>query len=121
MTNNIMPAVGRQTHSHSSRSPHVDFQAINRAALHQAETVCRWLLPRGQKVGREYLALNPKRHDRSIGSLKVNLATGLWADFATEDRGGDLIALTAWILDVRQSEAARLLASFLQISTEAQS
>jgi hypothetical protein len=55
------------------------------AALHKAETVCRWLLPRGQKVGREDLALNPKRHDGSIGSLKVNLTSGPRADFGPGD------------------------------------
>jgi hypothetical protein len=69
--------------------------------------------------GREYVVRNPKRADTRPGSFKVNLRTGQWADFATGDKGGDLIALVAWRFDVPQLEAARRLASLLSISQEA--
>ena len=78
-------------------------------------------LPNGRRAGREYVALNPRRVDRSIGSFRINLNTGQWKDFATDDRGGDLIALVAWALDVRQGEAARRLAGFLGIGAEERS
>jgi hypothetical protein len=100
-------------------STRINFAAINRAALRNASCICQWLLPGGRIVGGEYTALNPKRADRTPGSLKVNLRTGRWADFATDARGGDLIALVAWVLDVRQSEAARRLAARLCINPEA--
>ena len=114
MTKHLMPAFRRQKAPHALRRLTIDFAIINATALQRAETVCTWLLPKGRRRGREYVALNPKRPDRALGSFKVNLVTGRWADFATDDRGGDLIALTAWVLCVRQSEAARLLGGFLQ-------
>ena len=121
MTNNIMSADRRQTIPHAHTSPRIDFGAINRAALRNAETVCRWLLPGGRRAGREYLALNPRRADRTIGSLKVNLATGRWADFATDDRGGDLIALTAWVLTFARAKPHGASLGFLGISAEVRS
>jgi hypothetical protein len=69
--------------------------------------------------GREYVVRNPKRADTRPGSFKVNLRTGRWADFATGDKGGDLIALVAWRFDVSQLAAARRLARLLSISHEA--
>ncbi|HEX2336635.1 MAG TPA: hypothetical protein VHI72_09175 [Hyphomicrobiaceae bacterium] len=98
----------------------IDFRAINTVALRSAEDVCRWLLPNGRRAGREYLALNPKRADHTVGSFKINLTSGVWKDFSSGDGGGDLIALTAWALDLHQGEAARRLAAFLGISTEVQ-
>jgi hypothetical protein len=39
--------------------------------------------------------------------------TGRWKDFATGDGGGDPISLVAFLADVSQSEAARLLSQLL--------
>ena len=100
--------------------PKIDFKRINSVALSNSSHVLRRLLPDGRIQKNEYLAKNPKRPDRSIGSFKINLKTGKWADFATGDRGGDLISLVAYIQDVSQSEAARLLASMLGIPAEVQ-
>ena len=52
------------------------------------ELIPRWL-PHGRRMGSEWVALNPTRADRRLGSFKVNLRTGRWADFATGDAGGD--------------------------------
>jgi hypothetical protein len=41
--------------------------------------------------------------------------TGAWADFATSDKGGDLVALVAYVERVRQPEACERLARFLGI------
>ena len=72
-------------------------------------------MPRGKAVGREIVALNPRRADRNLGSFKVNRYNGRWADFATGDKGRDPISLVAYLADVSQGEAARLLARMLGI------
>jgi hypothetical protein len=80
------------------------FDAVNKAArpcLTGAETP---VADRG-RVGAEYVARNPKRTDRRSGSFKINLMTGRWADFATGDKGGDVISLTAYLHDLSQREA----------------
>jgi hypothetical protein len=61
-------------------------------------------------MGNEWVARNPTRNDHRLGSFKVNLRSGRWADFATGDCGGDLISLRAYLDGVRQSEAARRIA-----------
>ena len=68
----------------------INFTAINRAALACLPAILNRLLPRGQREGRELVALNPRRADRHLGSFRINLCTGRWADFATRDKGGDL-------------------------------
>ena len=56
----------------------------------------RWL-PDGRIEGNEYVARNPRRSDRRLGSFKINLRTGRWADFAFDARGGDPISLAAYL------------------------
>jgi hypothetical protein len=70
-------------------------------------------LPGGRLQRREYVALNPKRVDRHLGSFRINVGTGRWADFATGDGGGDPISLAAYLFDLSQFEAARQLAEML--------
>lgn len=88
---------------------------VNRAARTSLPAlVARWL-PDGRRIGREYVARNPTRHDRRLGSFKINLVTGRWADFATGDKGGDPISLAAYLFGLSQSEAARRLANMLGV------
>lgn len=95
-----------------------NYEAINAAAIRALpEILPRWL-PDGKQSGREYVALNPKRADRAAGSFAVNTTTGRWADFASGDRGGDTIALAAWLFDLTQPEAARRVATMLGLSTD---
>jgi hypothetical protein len=77
----------------------------------------RWL-PEGRLVGAEYVARNPRREDHRPGSFKVNVRTGRWADFATGERGGDPVSLAAYLFELRQGEAARLLARAVGVSRE---
>jgi hypothetical protein len=91
----------------------IDFDAINKAALAAFPAVLARLLPGGKRVGAEIVALNPRRADRHLGSFKINRYNGKWADFATGDKGGDPVSLVAYIADVSQVEAARLLARML--------
>ena len=53
---------------------------------------------------------------RKPGSLSINRDSGAWSDFATDDRGGDLVALAAYVLDCRQIEAAERLADHFGIA-----
>jgi hypothetical protein len=77
------------------------------AALFNAGSILTKWLSGGVAIGGEYIACNPTRADRKRGSFKINLATGKWADFATSDRGGDLVSLVAYLDGVSQGEAAR--------------
>jgi hypothetical protein len=93
----------------------VDFTQINAAALARLPAMLDRWLPGGHRLGREYVARNPTRHDRRAGSFKVNITTGRWADFATGDRGGDPVSLAAYLFQVNQAEAARRLADMLGV------
>ena len=99
----------------AARGRPIDFRAINAQALINFLAVLHRLLPSGRPEGHEYVALNPKRADRRLGSFKINLATGRWADFASGDRGGDPISLVAFLFDVSQVDAARCLARMLGV------
>jgi hypothetical protein len=61
-----------------SRSSHhqINFTAINRAALACLPVILNRLLFRGQREGREFVALNPNRADHHLGSFRINLDTG---------------------------------------------
>jgi len=91
----------------------VDFQAVNRAARAILPVLLARWLPDGARCGQEWIARNPTRTDRRLGSFKINLRTGKWADFATGDKGGDVIALAAYLAGIGQAEAARRLADML--------
>jgi hypothetical protein len=96
----------------------IDFDGINQAALAALPVVLAHILPGGKRVGAELVALNPRRADRRLGSFKINRYTGRWADFATGDKGGDPISLVAYLANVSQGEAARLLARMLGRETK---
>lgn len=79
------------------------------------ELVYRWL-PDGHRSGQEWTARNPKRQDGTAGSFKVHLRSGRWADFATGDQGGDIVALAAYLFDLDQLEAAKGVARSLGLA-----
>lgn len=89
----------------------LDFARVAAAALAAAESLVAQWLPEGHREGGEWKARNPTRADARIGSFSVNLATGAWADFATDDRGGDLVALYAYLNRLTQGAAAKALAA----------
>ena len=98
------------------RSGRIDFERVNSRALVNATAVVRGLLPEGRLEGHEYVARNPLRPDRRLGSFKVNVSTGRWADFATGDGGGDLVSLAAFVSGLPQREAAIRLAESMGVS-----
>ena len=95
--------------------PVTEFDLINDAALRSLPAILGRWLPHGRRQGLEYVALNPTRNDRRLGSFRINLRTGRWADFATGDKGGDPISLAAYLAHVTQLEAARKLADMLGV------
>lgn len=57
----------------------------------------RNLMRDARKLGNELVGLNPLRADSQPGSFSINLRTGEWADFATGDRGRDIISFHAYL------------------------
>lgn len=95
-----------------------DFKRINAAALASIDAVLNRWLPGGKIHGHEYQVLNPTRSDAKLGSFSINRNTGAWADFASDDRGGDLVALVAYLEGSKQGEAATRLAESLGLQLE---
>lgn len=81
----------------------LDFKGLSQILLGQSRSLLPAWLPGGKLVGSEYccgdLTGTPGQ------SLKVNVNTGKWADFAAGDQGGDLISLYAAINGVDQKQA----------------
>jgi uncharacterized protein (DUF927 family) len=90
-----------------------DFKGVAAAALAAADRVVQHWLPGGKREGHEWRALNPTRSDSRRGSFSVNLQTGRWADFASDQRGGDVVALVKMLDGCSMGEACDRLAEFL--------
>ncbi|WP_323845299.1 DUF927 domain-containing protein [Microbulbifer magnicolonia] len=93
-----------------------DIKRVADLALDRVEDVLAHWAPDGSYQGAEYVALNPARSDSSKGSFSVNRNTGAWADFAADEKGGDLVSLVAYLEGVNNGEAAQRLAAFLGLS-----
>ena len=93
----------------------IDFTGINKVAMSRIlDLLARWL-PGGRLEGREFVAINPRRPDRRLGSFRINVENGRWADFAIGVKGGDIVSLAAYLAGVGQGEAARELAEMLGV------
>lgn len=98
---------------------HIDFKSVAEAALNAADRLVPQWCPDGRRDGHEWKARNPTRADRTAGSFSINLKTGLWSDFATDDAaGGDLISLYAYVFGVTQLVAAREILEQLGVATD---
>lgn len=91
----------------------LEIPRIAQAALAMAPSLLADWLPDGRLKGHEYWPTNPVRGDRQPGSFSINLLTGAWHDFASGDKGGDLVSLLAFVRGCRQGQAARLIAQQL--------
>ena len=88
-----------------------DFATLAGVLLSQSQELVSEWLPGGERKGREWICGNLKGDTKTNGgSCRVNLDTGMWQDFATEDRGGDLISLYAKINGCKNSDAYDKLA-----------
>jgi hypothetical protein len=102
-----------------TNKPPIDFGRIAAAALQQADTLVERWLPGGKRVGHEWQCGSLAGDAGS--SCSVNLNTGAWADFATDEAGGDLISLYGAVYQLRNGPAARELAEQLGMAaSEAQ-
>ncbi len=102
----------------AAKTERIDFEAIAREARFSLRAVLVRILPGGRVVGRKYVALNPTRADRRLGSFKICIVgsrAGCWSDFATGDKGGDVISLVAYVENISQQEAAKLVARMLSL------
>jgi hypothetical protein len=99
----------------NGNAPAIDFAGINQAALPLLPQLVQQWFRGGKRVGSEYLARNPHRDDRHLGSFLINVRSGRWKDFATGERGGDPISLCAFAYRVSQADAARMLAMMLGV------
>ena len=93
----------------------IDFDLINSVALPFLPQILDRFAPGGVIRGDEWSGRNPRRADRNLGSFKVNIRTGRWSDFATGDRGGDVVSLIAYLTGVGQAAAARGLGEMLGV------
>jgi hypothetical protein len=96
----------------------INFAAVNAVALRALPLILSRWLPDGKRLGREFVARNPTRADRSTGSFSINLVTGKWSDFAANDSGGNPVSLAAYLFGLSQVDAARRLADMLGIDAD---
>jgi hypothetical protein len=100
----------------NAQSSRVDFAAVKEASLRSLEFIITRLLPGGKREGDEWSVRNPTRNDGKPGSFKVNMRNGVWSDFATGDKGGDMIDLVMYLNRKSTVDAARELADMLGLA-----
>ncbi len=90
------------------------FDKANRAAMPVLPSLLAKWLPGGQCIGDEYVVRNPTRIDARPGSFLINIKTGKWADFATGDKGRDVVSLFAYLSNTSQFASARAILGMLR-------
>lgn len=70
---------------------------IRAAVLAALPELLQVWLPGGEQRSEHYVALNPLRDDRNVGSFQINTQTGRWADRAIGVSGSDGISLYAYL------------------------
>ena len=71
---------------------------VNAATLAILPDLLGHWLPGGEYRGHLYVALNPLRNDRSLGSFQIDTQTGQWADHAVNKCSGrDPVSLYAYL------------------------
>lgn len=87
--------------------PDLDFQGLNARLLSDSRNLLESWLPGGRVRGHEYVCAGLQGGKGE--SCSVNLSTGRWGDFATGEKGGDLVSLYAATRGISQGEAFREL------------
>ena len=101
----------------------IDFPKLNLELLESFDNFMEALGLDGEHRGNEFVAFNPKRNDHELGSFSINVNTGVWADFAEDDddaKGGDLISLVAYLKEVSQVDAAKMVIASMNSSDDDQ-
>jgi uncharacterized protein (DUF927 family) len=89
-----------------------DWTEINQFAKRDLLAAVEQLLPGGKLKGPEYVVRNPTRADKRAGSFKICISgpkAGIWSDFATGAKGGDLVSLVAYLKSLSRRDAFRWL------------
>ena len=89
---------------HREALPPIQFTALADALLPDADRLVPLWLPGGQQRGHEYVC-GSLSGDKGT-SCSVNLTNGRWADFASDEQGGDLLSLYAAIHGLTMTRAA---------------
>ena len=84
--------------------PPIKFAELSEALLSRIDTLVPAWLPGGVTRGHEYVCASLQ--GGSGTSCSINLTTGHWADFATDEKGGDLINLYAAMHGLTMGKAA---------------
>lgn len=92
----------------------MDYKALNQSAIPFLPNIIKHLGLYGRYEGRWFVALNPTRHDRYLGSFRINMDTGYWCDYALNDAYGDVIGLVAYINGWAQNKAAQYVADIVE-------
>ena len=87
----------------------IDFKKVKTALSGHENKILQRILPGGKQRGTQYVVLNPTRADTTAKSFKINTENWLWSDFATGDKGGDIISLYAYVKGMSQIKAAKEL------------
>ena len=87
----------------------INFSEVNKLLQGRENKILHRILPNGTQKGANYVALNPTRKDKNAGSFQTNTKTWQWCDFATGDKGGDIISLYAYLKGINQVKATREL------------
>ena len=89
-----------------------DFDELNNRLFSAIDYYVRSWLPEGRQERRHWVAINKTRADSHLGSFKVDMQSGSWKDYATQDTGTDLISLYAYLFcNNQQGEAYKILKS----------
>lgn len=84
--------------------PPIKFDALAKELLSRAESLLEQWLPGGVRRGHEYVCGSVRGGEGTSCSINVN--TGMWSDFSTGEKGGDLISLYAACNDLSSGKAA---------------
>jgi hypothetical protein len=99
--------VSQSNSSHLHNQYEIDYERLKDKSRPHTLALLQRVLPEGRLERNEYVARNPRRPDKCLGSFKFNINNHKWQDFATKDKGGDIISLWAYVKGIRQIDAAR--------------
>lgn len=80
--------------------------SIRGAVLAVLPQLIREWLPGGEQRNNIYVARNPLRDDRHLGSFQIDTETGRWRDHAVAHGGTDAISLYAYLFTANDRQAA---------------
>jgi putative DNA primase/helicase len=100
--------------SRKLNKPRLDFSAVNAAAVSALPAVVVQWLPNGHREGHEWCVGSLR--GEAGRSLKINLRTGKWCDFAEGVGGRDPVALAAALFNMSQGKACRAVAEMLGVA-----